>query len=171
MLEQPLHDGTVEPATEFSTDFSFDTHIHESQGSVKCERTSALSVDSCDDRMESRVTRDVEKTSEEECADTAPVLVSSNVNRVLYRGAISGSIAVGAKCCKPDDALSRVLGNQNRKGTVSSRNPRSLFVHRTWDEVERAGFVLNLVVVDRRNGLGVAHFGCSKRQRLHQAVV
>ena len=165
--EQFLHEGDIEPAVELASDLPLDPDQLEPAGGVEGPTRLTRGLDSGHDRMEARGPGEIHHLLEEQPADTASAEVTTYIDRILDRRAVGRPFFVRTQGGEADDLLRTGhevgiglgSGGANRheggEGSGPGGQPLLLIGQRPGDEVHGRRGVLDLVVVDPADGLGI----------------
>jgi hypothetical protein len=87
-------------------------------------------------------------------ANPEPSPISADIDRIFNRGAVGSSLFVGREGSEAHD-LAVELCHKDPKGSLALRLPGQLVLERARHKVKSGSLVLDFVVVDTPNGVGV----------------
>ena len=155
-MEQALHHCHVQPASELAADLAFDTDQREPTSGVQGARCRSGCLDASHDRMKAGIGGDIEDVIEQQRADTPPVGGALHVHGVLHARAIPSALLVRRQRGEPHDTTQAVVDCHDRGERARAVGEPELLVRQApRDEVEGGCGVLDFVVVDLPDGLGV----------------
>ena len=109
-----------------------------------------LGFDPGDDRMETGIGGDADHVLHQPAPDAETRVLARHVHRVLHGGAVRRAFLVGRQRCEADDLVVDRRDDRG-EGPRPLGDPTSLFVQRPRHQVEGAGVIADLDVVDRQD--------------------